>query len=333
MFEYRSIVLGIFNQKGGVGKTTVAAIVAEYAAVVHKMSVLLVDLDMQCNSSDYWVGMEDAPNEPGGQLPPLHPEYEDDSGIEARSTIADIYWGKGVMPYETFICEDNGYEGLVDVMLGHPRLLEEICTEYDNASGRIGSEIVTRVAEFLHLPEMADAYDLIVLDTGPTRNPVFRSALRAATHALVPFELEEKSKQGINAMLHVIQNENYARPGQGNELKLIGLMPNKVRSQTKLHGESLRELHEKLPGIILPKGVHLPLATAFPERDVKGIMPKSIFHIAASHKARQSAEVVGKYVLSALGKLSPEVPSLPEESNSEQAYHPGTPEAQTGSAS
>ena len=52
------IILGIFNQKGGVGKSLVTSIVAEYAAIKADMNVLVVDLDMQCNSSDYWVGME-----------------------------------------------------------------------------------------------------------------------------------------------------------------------------------------------------------------------------------------------------------------------------------
>ena len=50
-------ILGVFNQKGGVGKSLVSAIVAEYAAIKAKMNVLVVDLDMQCNSSDYWVGI------------------------------------------------------------------------------------------------------------------------------------------------------------------------------------------------------------------------------------------------------------------------------------
>jgi chromosome partitioning protein len=316
--EYRSKILGIFNQKGGVGKTTMASIIAEYAAVVKHLSVLVVDLDMQCNSSDYWVGMESAPGEPGGQLPPPHPDFEEGINIEQRSTIADIFYGKAVMPYETFIQESNGYTGYVDIMLGHPRLLEEVCTEHDNASGKIASEIVTRVGEFLHLPDIEGAYDLIILDTGPTRNPVFRSALRAATHAVIPFELEEKSKQGINAMLHVIQSENYARSGAGNELKLIGLIPNKVRQQTALHSNSLEELHNTLGDLMCPEDVYLPLAVAFPERDIKGISPKSIFNIGKSHKARQHAERVGEYVLS---KLDLKCPTLGHPSETLEVAH------------
>jgi chromosome partitioning protein len=61
MFTYKSKVLAVLNQKGGVGKTTVASVIAEYTAIVAHKSVLVVDLDMQCNSSDYWVGMGSSP--------------------------------------------------------------------------------------------------------------------------------------------------------------------------------------------------------------------------------------------------------------------------------
>ena len=49
-----------------------------------------------------------------------------------------------------------------------------------------------------------------------------------------------------------------------------------------------------------PSDVFLPLAVAFPERDIKGISPKSIFNIGKSHKARQHAEHVGEFIFDQL---------------------------------
>ncbi|NIB40737.1 ParA family protein [Pseudomaricurvus alkylphenolicus] len=299
MFDYNSTVLAVLNQKGGVGKTTVASIIAEYAALYSKRHVLVVDLDMQCNSSDYWVGMETAPQATGGQLPPAHPEFDGDPDLEERSSIADIFFGKAVLPHSTYINEDNGFKFSVDVMVGHPALLERVNTEFDNASGKIASEIINRLGEFLHMPEVAETYDLIILDTGPSRNPIFRAAVRAATHAIIPFEPEEKSIQGINAMLQVLHSENFSRTDE-DQLKLVGLCPNKVRSNTKIHKGTLNMLHEELGNAMFPEDIYLPQSTAFPERDLKGITPKSIYEIPPSHTARKKSEVVGEYVMAAL---------------------------------
>jgi len=299
MFDYNTTILAVLNQKGGVGKTTVASVIAEYASIHGKKNVLVVDLDMQCNSSDYWVGMETAPQATGGQLPPIHPEFDGDPEVEERSSIADIFFGKAVLPHQTYISTDNDFEVDVDVMVGHPALLERINTEFDNASGKIASEIINRLGEFLHMPDLADIYDLVILDTGPSRNPVFRAAVRAATHAIIPFEPEEKSIQGINAMLQVLHSENFSRDDE-NQLKLIGLCPNKVRSNTRIHKGTLEMLHNELGEIMFPRNVYLPQSTAFPERDLKGITPKSIFQISDSHNARIKSEIVGQYVMASL---------------------------------
>ena len=115
MIKYQLPVLAVLNQKGGVGKTTVSSVLAEYASVKLGLRVLVVDLDMQCNSSDYWVGMEPAPTATGGQLPPRHPDYDGDPEIEERSSVADTFFGKASLPYPTFITARSGYKSIIKV--------------------------------------------------------------------------------------------------------------------------------------------------------------------------------------------------------------------------
>jgi len=289
-------ILGIFNQKGGVGKSLVSSIIAEYASIIGKKNVLLIDLDMQCNSSDLWVGMEDSPNSQGGQLPPKHPDYDGDDEINERSTIADIFFGKAVVPFETYISEANGFDNYVEVMVGHPSLLERINGEFANESGQVEAKVINRLKEFLDMPELGDLYDLIILDTGPSRNPVFRSAIRASSHMIIPFECEQKSLQGINAMLQVYQSENYTR-SEDEKLKIVGLLPNKVRVSTNIHRTTLELLHNKLGKVMMPDDVYLSLSSAFPDRDLKGVNPRSIFQISKSHSAYKQSYIVGEYVM------------------------------------
>ena len=284
-------VLASTNQKGGVGKTTSVMIFGEFQALERNRKVLLVDLDMQCNTSDLWVGMEPSKNAVGGQLPPKLEGWSPDWGVEERSSIADIFWGHQVCPHSTWLPEneDKPSKGYVDCMVGHPHKLETVSIEFASPNGHLNPKVLNRLREFLSDPGIQDTYDLIILDTGPTRTPLFHAALRAATHALVPFKPEEMDFQGMNAMRQVILQENLNRPNEYGQLKIAGLLPNQVRSNTHLHQHFLSELRKKHSEFMFPEDIFIPQAIAIPERNVKGIKPKSIFHLKPSEAAYKQA--------------------------------------------
>lgn len=290
------------NQKGGVGKTLVIGLLAEYFALVRFKKVLLIDLDMQCNSSDQWVGMELAPKVIGGQLPPRHPDYNPEYDVNERSTIADIFYGKSVLPHSTWINGQDEAKGLVDVLCGHPQLLEEVNIEFDRASGQIDQRVHNRIREFIEDPAVQESYDIILLDTGPSRSPIFRAAIRAASHVVIPFRPEEKDIQGITAMLQVTRQENYSRNNQQERLSLMGLLPNMVR-HTKLHDTNLTDFLKNHQKITFPKDAWLGHLTAFPERDTKDSRPKSIFELPDNATAKLQATHMAEFINHSLGDL------------------------------
>ena len=49
--------------------------------------------------------------------------------------------------------------------------------------------------------------------------------MRAATHTVMPFQLQEKSCEGLNAMLHCFHEQNDAKP-ESQASKLIGFLAN-----------------------------------------------------------------------------------------------------------
>ena len=293
--QQKKPVIASMNQKGGVGKTLCVGLLAEWFALIRKKRVLVIDLDMQCNTTDQWVGMEDVPNVVGGQLPPRHPEYNPEWGVNERSTIADIFYGKPVLPYASWLTEQVGKGGFVELMCGHPQWLEEVNIEFNQTDGQLDERVHNRLHSFLSSEEVQAEYDVILLDTGPSRNPIFRAAMRAASDVLVPFKPEEKDIQGINSMLQVIRQENYSRAKAVIPLSLIGLLPNMVRP-TKLHENNLSNMLTLHESIVFPKPAWLSHLTAFPERDVKGIRPKSVFEFSKKNPARVQAVAMCQYV-------------------------------------
>ena len=287
-------VIAAMNQKGGVGKTLTTTLLAEWFALVRHKRVLLIDLDMQCNTTDQWVGME-AHEDSSIQLPPIHSEYSNDLNVNERSTIADIFYGLSVLPYTTWLNYNLTQKGFVDLLCGHPEKLEEVNNEFSRHDDKIDKAVHNRIREFLFQDEVQNAYDIILLDTGPSRNPIFRAAMRAATHIIIPFKPEEKDIQGIVAMLQNIKQENYLRSNANKQLELIGLLPNMVK-HTNLHKNNLDTLHSMHPDIIFPKDSFLMNLTAFPERDIKNCRPKSIFELKDSSPARAQATSMAKFV-------------------------------------
>ncbi len=51
-----SVCVSVINMKGGVGKTTIAALLGHYAATSLNLKVLVIDLDPQANLSQAFMG-------------------------------------------------------------------------------------------------------------------------------------------------------------------------------------------------------------------------------------------------------------------------------------
>jgi chromosome partitioning protein len=96
-------------------------------------------------------------------------------------------------------------------------------------------------------------------------------------------------------MLQAVASERYARAQDDTPLELLGLLPNKVR-HTNLHRDALADVRKLQAGRLTPEDVYLPNSIAFPERDVKGARPHSVFHLRDDHPARLQSEIVGEFV-------------------------------------
>ena len=278
-------VLAIVQNKGGVGKTTVSRILAEYFSRQNKR-VLALDLDSQCNFSRRFLEMDYDPAEADGILAPLHPEYKSgDDDWSGRSSTADIYYSGQVVPYPTLL--DS-----LEIIPGEGQKLRDV--ELVNR-GDVKDMVHDRLDQFLSQEEVLDEYDLVLIDTSPSKGPLTVSAMRAASHILIPTAMEPQSIEGLYGMLQLWRRENRRR-SLDNALEIIGILPNAIRKGVALHEGLLQSLQqdESLNALLTPMVLHQRIA--FAESDHPEAVPKSVFDLGQKDKARIEAEVLCEYI-------------------------------------
>ncbi|NNM60344.1 MAG: ParA family protein [Legionellales bacterium] len=277
------------NNKGGVGKTLVSALFAEYASKVLGYRVLYIDLDSQCNSSQRYLKMESDPLYPQGWLPPLHPDFDptsdEDQEWDGRSSIADIFFGGGVIPYPTFI-------STLHIAPAHAYRL--IIAEQVRRN-EVTEKIHTRLKEFLSLSEVKQEYDLVVIDTAPSKGPLTVSAIKAASHIIIPSVMEIQPINGIFGMLQLWMQESLTRE-VGNQINLIGILPNKFDPRTTLHRDNYDDLqkNESVNKYLLSTKIHNRII--FAEADSAAANPKSIFDLPIVSQARIEALAACEFI-------------------------------------
>ncbi|MEY4413491.1 MAG: hypothetical protein RIQ53_784 [Pseudomonadota bacterium] len=214
----------VFNQKGGVGKSTIACNLAAISAQLG-WRTLLIDLDPQGNSSQYLLG-DVAEGEPAREGVA---EYFEQT---LKFTMRD----RGP---EQFI-HATGFEHL-HVMPSGP-LLEEL-------HGKLESRYkIFKLREALDAldAEAEDAefgrYDRIYIDTPPALNFFTRSALIAGHGCLIPFDCDDFSRRALYALL---ENVEEIRADHNRELAISGIVVNQFQARASLPRRLVQELRDE----------------------------------------------------------------------------------------
>lgn len=276
-------VLVIANNKGGVGKTTLSEFFCEgFASRLAKRGkrVLGIDLDPQANFSNRYLQMEIKRNNKlftPPTLPSFDPNEHDGDG---RYSSADIYANGSSVEYPT------RFENLDIIPADSEKLdLVERVTETD-----VAAKVHAILAEWIEAAGLEeDGYELIIIDTRPSTGPLTTSAICAATHLLIPAEMQEMSIQGLLGMTAKWSMENYRRP-EGKELELVGILANKfIENQTtqrKLYSQI--EKHNTLGPYLMPEKMHYwqgyAMATTYDS--------ESLFDLRPSDKHRREVESI-----------------------------------------
>lgn len=274
------------THKGGEGKTTNSIVLAEYMTLIENKKVLLIDLDPQANCSGRYLSMSYDPAYKDGKIPPIHPDYEPDIDLDwnGLSGIANIFYGEEVIPYPTSI---NNLE----IAPAHSIKLQEA---EQVTKGDVKEKVHLQLKRFIEQPEVQAAYDVIIIDTPPSKGPLTISAIKAATHLVIPAQMEQFSIEGIYGMLQLWKQETYSR-SVDNPIELIGILPNRIRS-INIHKNFLSSLKNKefTSKYIIPH--EIKMRAIYTEILADDANPKSIFELPINRVERVEYENACKYI-------------------------------------
>lgn len=208
----------VFNQKGGVGKTSITCNLAAIDASLGRRT-LVIDLDVQGNTTHYLVGEIDAEAFPA--------EAQGVSGL-FKQTVGPRRMGRNP---DAFVWE-TPYENLY-LMPSSPLLTElerELEAKYKIYKLRDA------------LAKLSKDYDRIYIDTPPNFNFYSKSALIAASRVLIPFDCDSFARQSLYALMENIEE---LREDHNEDLAVEGIVINQFNSQARLPGELVAELEEE----------------------------------------------------------------------------------------
>ncbi|MCL9780950.1 ParA family protein [Vibrio sp. S4M6] len=219
----------VFNQKGGVGKSSITVNLAAVSAS-QGLKTLVFDLDVQGNSSHY-LGYD----------------------IQQKSdkTIADLFdqtssWFSFSTPIKDFP-HQTAHENL-DVIPSSPRL-----AAMENDLERRYKIYKLREA----LDELQPNYDCIFIDSPPNLNFYSKAGLIAAQKLLIPFDCDSFSQQ---ALMTLLDNLAELRDDHNRDLELEGIVVNMYNSQARFPQqiiESVKSLGLPVLEPYLPQSVKM----------------------------------------------------------------------------
>jgi len=211
-------IIAMCNQKGGVGKTTtsinISGALAEYGR-----RVLLVDFDPQgALSAGLGVNAHDA------------------------NTIYDLMLDRTLDPktaiQHTSVKNLDVIPANIELSAAEMKLVNEIARE----------QILAKI-----LKQVADDYDLIVIDCQPSLGLLTVNALTAAHGVIIPLATEFFALRGVAILEDIIGK---VREGLNPALKLDGILATMVDSRTLHSREVLDRLKEAFGDKVFKSVVH-----------------------------------------------------------------------------
>ncbi|EOR24307.1 MULTISPECIES: AAA family ATPase [Clostridium] len=220
----------IFNQKGGVGKTTTNINLCAYLAM-EGYKVLTIDIDPQGNTTS---GL----------------------GLDKRNLEFSMY---DVLTSETSLREVILKSELVQNLYIAPSTMELAGAEVEMISKENRETILTN-----KIKEVENDYDFIFIDCPPSLGVLTINALTSVESVLIPIQCEFYALEGVGQLINTIQ---LVKKSLNKELEIEGVVMTMYDYRTNLSNEVFEEVknffNDKVYKTTISRNIRLAEAPSF----------------------------------------------------------------------
>lgn len=240
----------VFNQKGGVGKSSIAVNLAAISAF-KGLKTLVIDLDPQCNSTHYLLG--------------------DDSNVP-QTDVRDFF--EQTLSFQLKPHPPINY--VHETPFEHLWLMPSNPDLTDLQSKLESKHKIYKLRDAL--TELREGFDVIYIDTPPAFNFFTLSALAGAERCLIPFDCDEFARQALYSLLNNIEE---TRADHNPALAVEGIVVNQFQPRASLP----RRMVEELEGETVP--VFRARISSSVKMKESHNAASPLIHMAPAHKLTQ----------------------------------------------
>lgn len=184
------VSIAVFNNKGGVGKTTLLCNLSAFFKIVKEKKVLVIDADPQCNASSYILGND--------KLFDYYADQPDNTILKIVECLSEgnAYLSKDELPIYK---EGNSFG--VDIIIGDTSLsAKEDFLSADWIQGKNAEPrgLKTTMVFKDMLLKIAEDYDYVFFDVGPSLGAINRAVLLACDFFIMPMSSDIFSLKAID---------------------------------------------------------------------------------------------------------------------------------------